>query len=414
MTIFLRKFPNNVLTLPVLVNSLENVFKADNLNCSYFSSMEELGKLSNSQDKTFYVAYSFMTTEAEKVYDEVKQIRGLLKNKKYLILGGGSHLNGDETNHFGFDYVFSGYSEESFPYFLKDLESGPAGYLNKKYSLRNKTVYPFLPPVFDNSYPFTKSLVTLPPLEIMRGCRWKCNFCQTGTLTKSVLNLQIRSLESVEKYLVYLKNKGVRRVNFISPNAFDYKLPGETVSNSIKKLLLLCAGYKFDFIEYGIFPSEVRPESVTGETAGLVKEYCGNKIITLGAQSGNDKMLKSINRTHTVEDIIKASRVVYEHGLVPNIDFIIGFPEESRQDRRDLFNLIKTLSKDFRAKIQMHYFIPLPGTKFYSKNPAPIDVETFNDLEKLTADGIISNWWKNGVKLSGQVVKFRDYLRSKA
>jgi radical SAM superfamily enzyme YgiQ (UPF0313 family) len=96
--------------------------------------------------------------------------------------------------------------------------------------------------------------------------------------------------------------------------------------------------------------------------------------------------------------------------LTPNIDFIIGFPGESRQDRIELFTLIKTLSKNFKAKIQMHYFIPLSGTKYYFENPTPIDPETQKDLDKLTEGGVILSWWKNGIRLSEQVVKFRDLL----
>ncbi|MDD5773758.1 MAG: TIGR04013 family B12-binding domain/radical SAM domain-containing protein [bacterium] len=410
MTIFFRKFPNNILTIPVLVNSLENLFGPEELKCFCFFSMEELSQLSAFSDKTFYIVYSFMTTEAEKVYNEVRQIRGLLKNKKYLILGGGSHLNGDDKNYFGFDQVFSGYSEESFPYFLKDAENNSSAYLNKKYLIKDKTVFPADNPILDQSFPFNGSFMTSPPLEIMRGCRQKCNFCQTGTVNKN--NFQIRSPESIEKYLIYSKNKTFQRINFISPNAFDYKLPGKSAFGSIEDLLSLCAKYKFKYIEYGIFPSEVRPESVNKEIIGLIKKYCTNKKVTIGGQSGNNRMLKLINRTHSVEDIINASRIIYEAGLTPNIDFIIGFPEETREDRIELFTLIKMLSKKFRAKIQMHYFIPLSGTKYNFKNPTPIDPETQKDLDKLTEGGVILSWWRNGIKLSEQVVNFRDFINT--
>ena len=82
MTIFFRKFPNNILTIPVLINSLENLFGPDDLKCFHFFSLEELAKISAFSDKTFYIVYSFMTTESETVYNEIKGIRDLLINKK--------------------------------------------------------------------------------------------------------------------------------------------------------------------------------------------------------------------------------------------------------------------------------------------------------------------------------------------
>ena len=408
MTIFFRKFPNNILTIPVLINSLENLFGHNDLNCFHFFSLEELAKISAFSDKTFYIAYSFMTTEAEKVYSEIKQIRASLKNRKYLILGGGPHINGDDKNYFGFDYVFSGYGEESFPYFLKDVKNNSNEFVNKKYLIKDRTVTPCDTPDLNKSFPFNEFFNTSPPLEIMRGCRQRCNFCQTGALSKN--KFQIRSMGSIEKYLIHSKNKTFQRINFISPNAFDFKLPGRTAFESVEYLLSICAGYKFKYIEYGIFPSEVRPESVNTENISLIKKYCANKKVTIGGQSGNNKILRSINRKHSVEDIIRASQIIYDAGLIPNIDFIIGFPEESRQDRIELISLVKMLAKKFRAKIQMHYFIPLSGTKYYLLDPSTIDPETKNDLDKLTEGGVILSWWKNGVRLSEQVVKFRNFI----
>ncbi len=409
MIILFRKLNNNIFTIPVLLNSIEKIFPDFHFN--FFSSVNDLLKINSDQNEIIYICYSFMTTEAEQIYDEVKEIRNELRNKKYLILGGGSHINGDNTNYFGFDYIFSGYSEESLSYFLKDMENNSSEFLNIKYSIKNKTVFPVNIPELSNSFPNSKFIKTLPPLEIMRGCNWKCNFCQTGIQSKNYI--QMRNLESIEKYLICLKEKKFNRLNFISPNAFNFKLPEISFFDSVEKLLSLCREFNINDIEYGIFPSEVRPESITEENITLIKKYCRNKKVTIGAQSGNDRMLKLINRMHTIDDIINASTLIHKNILIPKIDFIIGFPEETKEDRKNLFNLIKMLSSSFNAHIHMHYFIPLSGTPFYYKNPTHIDSETEKILNKYTCDGIISNWWKKGIELSNRVVRFRNYMHNK-
>ena len=49
-------------------------------------------------------------------------------------------------------------------------------------------------------------------------------------------------------------------------------------------------------IFFGTFPSEVRPEFVTDESAELVRKYCANDSLSLGAQSGSDRILKEIQK----------------------------------------------------------------------------------------------------------------------
>ncbi|MBI5207239.1 MAG: hypothetical protein HY934_05545 [Candidatus Firestonebacteria bacterium] len=96
--------------------------------------------------------------------------------------------------------------------------------------------------------------------------------------------------------------------------------------------------------------------------------------------------------------------------MTSRIDFIIGLPGETREDRKELYDFINTIAKSFNTQIHMHYFIPLTGTVFHFENPTPIDMETQKELDKMTDKGIISNWWKKDIKLSENVVNFRNFL----
>ena len=59
-------------------------------------------------------------------------------------------------------------------------------------------------------------------------------------------------------------------------------------------------------IFFGTFPSEVRPESVKEETLRITQELGDNDNLTMGAQSGSPKILASIRRGHTVEQVFDA------------------------------------------------------------------------------------------------------------
>ena len=91
-------------------------------------------------------------------------------------------------------------------------------------------------------------------------------------------------------------------------------------------------------------------------------------FVHLPIQSGSNKMLKLMNRKHTVETYIK----IYENlkKINPEIefssDFIISYPGETEQDFYETINLIKKIKF-----INSYSFIfsPRPGTKAANLNP---------------------------------------------
>lgn len=59
-------------------------------------------------------------------------------------------------------------------------------------------------------------------------------------------------------------------------------------------------------LNFGNFPSEVRPDYVTVEAAKAVRPLCDNRVMAVGAQSGSPRVLRTIGRGHTVEDVYRA------------------------------------------------------------------------------------------------------------
>ncbi len=90
------------------------------------------------------------------------------------------------------------------------------------------------------------------------------------------------------------------------------------------------------------FTSEANPESVTPEFLTECREVGVNRI-SMGLQSANDEILKSIGRLHTVSDFINAVRLVHKYGI-GNVsgDIIIGLPG---QDEADVVNAVKLFDK---------------------------------------------------------------------
>ena len=100
-------------------------------------------------------------------------------------------------------------------------------------------------------------------------------------------------------------------------------------------------------------------------TEDLIEVYKTSKklmpLVHLPVQSGSNKILKSMNRKHTIEEYLNTFDKLKE--INPKIefssDFIIGYPGEEDQDFKDTFNLIE------RVKFINSYsfiFSPRPGT----------------------------------------------------
>ncbi|MCK5158755.1 MAG: radical SAM protein, partial [Candidatus Heimdallarchaeota archaeon] len=147
-------------------------------------------------------------------------------------------------------------------------------------------------------------------------------------------------------------------------------------------------------IFFGTFPSEVRPESVTEETLRITQEFCDNDNLTMGAQTGSPKILASIRRGHTIEQVLDAVDIANKFNFTMNVDFILGFPDETEEDQFETISLCKELIAK-KSKIHMHYLIPLPGTKYENVKPKSISPEILKILRRWSNDGIIFGSWQH-------------------
>ena len=147
-------------------------------------------------------------------------------------------------------------------------------------------------------------------------------------------------------------------------------------------------------------------------------------LVHLPVQSGSNKILKLMNRKHTIEEYL----LIYEKlkDINPNIefssDFIIGYPGENDHDFKNTMELIK------KVKFINSYsfvFSSRPGTvaadlDLVDKNLSKERLETvqkklFNNqreknksLESTIVNVLVENRMKDGIKLFGRT----EYMNS--
>lgn len=197
-------------------------------------------------------------------------------------------------------------------------------------------------------------------------------------------------------------------LRFISPNAFAYGSPdGRSVNlESLETMLKAVSDiYGTDQVYLGSFPSEVRPEHVTPETLALVKRYCANQNLLIGAQSGSERLLKAIHRGHGVTEIRRAVELARAAGFTPNVDFIFGLPGETPQDRAQTLDLMQQIIQ-MGARIHSHTFMPLVGTPYARCAPGVVDQETRALLQSLRGKSLEHGSWTTQEQLAKATTEF--------
>jgi B12-binding domain/radical SAM domain protein len=332
--------------------------------------------------------YSFTTRQAVKIFVEVKNA-----GTNSIFIAGGPHPSGapEETLEY-FDYVVIGEGEETLPELVKTIqERGDPGKIPgiayRDAETGKVVITPKRPYADLDSYPCFDPHKLRAPIEISRGCPWGCKYCQTPRLFGR--EVRHRSIDSIVKNAGYYND-----LRFIASNAFGYGSDGiHPRFDKVEKLLFALHKLPDKKIFFGTFPSEVRPEFVTDESAELVRKYCANDSLSLGAQSGSDRILKEIQRGHTVGDSISAVECCLEHEIIPAVDFIFGLPTETEEDQEKSLDLVRWICKK-GGTVRAHYLTPLPGTPYASAVPAEVSDGIRRELGKLALGGKLTGYWE--------------------
>ena len=189
-------------------------------------------------------------------------------------------------------------------------------------------------------------------LTIQEGCNKFCKFCVVPYTRGEEYS---RSINELVKESFDLVNNGANEITFLGQNVNAYNYNGKKLSdliNEISKIedlkrIRYTTSHPIDFSEDLI--------DVHGRNTKLMP------LIHLPVQSGSNKILREMNRKHTIEDyleIVKKLKKVNPY-IKFSSDFIIGYPGESEKDFNDTLQLI-----DKVEYINFYSFIysPRPGT----------------------------------------------------
>ncbi|WP_297769867.1 tRNA (N6-isopentenyl adenosine(37)-C2)-methylthiotransferase MiaB [uncultured Roseovarius sp.] len=207
-------------------------------------------------------------------------------------------------------------------------------------------------------------------LTVQEGCDKFCAFCVVPyTRGAEVSRPAARVLEEARD----LVERGVREITLLGQNVNAYHGAGEGGDWSLARLIW--ALNDIDGLERIRFttshPNDMDDDLIAahGECAKLMP------YLHLPVQSGSDKILKRMNRSHTAESYLRLIERI--RAARPDIlmsgDFIVGFPEETEEDFQATMDLIEAVNYGYAFSFK---YSTRPGTPAAERPQVAEDVKS--------------------------------------
>lgn len=230
-------------------------------------------------------------------------------------------------------------------------------------------------------------------ITVMRGCDKFCSFCVvpfTRGREKS------RPLESILQEVRKLSQSGYKEITLLGQNVNSYNDGKSDFADLLKNVAQVDRNIRILFTTS--HPQDMSIKLI--ET--IASEPNIAKYIHLPVQSGSNRILKLMNRNHTIEHYYQLIQNI--RNLIPDVaittDLIAGFPTETEQDHQLTLELLKNVRFDGAF---MFAYSPRENTKAYQMTddvPEEVKLRRLNEIIELQNQIA----YENNLKLVGKEV----------
>ena len=300
------------------------------------------------------ICFSTFTANYCTTIELVKSLRQRL-DKDVVFIAGGHHATAlPQIVAYDFDYVIVGEGERACAELVENIIVGklPKERIIVSPCIEDLNTTAPIDYGLVKIEKYTRKLNGRKSISILtsRGCPYCCEFCNS-TLTK-MYGVRFRSAENVHGEILYLNKKYGTTAFRIQDDIFSINRP------RLRKLAELLEPLHFDFRCFA------RIDNIDSEMVQLFKRI-GISHVSLGIESGSQKILDSMNKGINIKNIIQNMRLIKDSGLISRVFLIVGFPGETYATLDETISLIKAIKPD---EISVYPLIPYPGTPLYN-NP---------------------------------------------
>ncbi len=228
----------------------------------------------------------------------------------------------------------------------------------------NRAPFPTCPII-----PFMKVVHDRLSVEIARGCKRGCRFCEAGFIYRPYRERETNWIQ--ENLNTALKLTGYEEISLLSLSAGDYSSIGPLLSNLMSRLEPKRVAVSF--------PS-LRIESIVGHLAGEVKRVRKTGF-TIAPEAATERLRKVINKELDESVLFQGIRELFSMGWKNlKLYYMIGLPTEKEEDLRGILDLSRRISSQGERQrvhpqisVSVSTFVPKPHTPFQWEPQLPLN-----------------------------------------
>lgn len=312
-------------------------------------------------------------------YHQCIELAKRLKSKDNKIIAGGMHVSNfpnEETTLKHFDHIIVGDGEESLLSIVEEREEKQIIY-SKKFEPLDQLPIPDYAGIKFERYFFKQDGRPGALVNSSRGCVFSCCFCGSSTIKK----WRPRSPEHVMKELRILVNVYKKESIYFCDDIFTFDK---------QRVIKLCEMIKMEFPNL-TWRATTRADLLNDELCATMKS-AGCNWISLGIESGSDKVLKKINKFMNVKQQEQGIDMCIRNGINVRGFHIFPLPGDDKETIQETINWTKKLKEKYGNKYnhQLYPLVPYYNTPLWN-NPEKFGMKIMNTTNWEDYNQIIKN-----------------------
>jgi len=181
-----------------------------------------------------------------------------------------------------------------------------------------------------------------------RGCPYQCTYCSKDVFKDVYRTLSPKRVcDEIEELITKYK---AEEIPFLDDDFSMNIKRAEAICDEIIKRKL-----KFRW------SCSTRVDQVNEQLLKKMKQ-AGCWLICYGVESGNQKILNSINKGFTIDQVISSFEMTRKIGILTLSSFMVGLPNETKETIQETFNLVKKIKPNF---ISCSMLMVFPGSRLF-------------------------------------------------
>lgn len=200
------------------------------------------------------------------------------------------------------------------------------------------------------------------------GCPHQCVFCNQKTISGQKNAAESGAREQIARWLQWLRPS-------LENEAAFYGGSFTALDSDLQERLLFLTD---ELLERGIIGSvrlSTRPDYIDDKKLELLKKH-GVRLVELGVQSLDDRVLEAAGRGHTAADVVQAMKRLRAYNFKTGLQLMVGMPQQSFSSLQDTVAQVIELQPDIARIYPLLVIKGTPLAESWSKGKfQPLSLE---------------------------------------